>query len=126
MGEDAERGTYKAAARTNGLAIRKAVELAEARCQNRPFNKKELSGIEEMENRFVDIETFEEWEERVFAEEAEAARQAEEDAAELEKEKAAKKAAADKKAALAQEAAQAEIAALNGDNKEEEDPEKEG
>jgi len=96
----AERRTYKAAIRTNGLAIRKAVELAEARCQNRPFKRKELQGIEEMENRPIQIETEEEYDARVFAEEAEAARLAEEE--EKEKEEAAqrKKEAEEKKKAL--------------------------
>merc|ERR1719461_1180745 len=89
--------------------------MAEGRCEGRSWNKKELQGIQEMEDRPVLIETEEEYDARVFAEEAEAARLAEEE--EKEKEEAAqrKKEAEEKKKALQEEKE-------NEDKKEEEEP----
>merc|ERR1712130_38843 len=67
--EAAERREYKAESRMNLLSIKKCVELSEARCQNRAFDKKELVQIEEIGKTNVEIESYEEWRDRIFAEE---------------------------------------------------------
>merc|ERR1712154_466690 len=69
--ERAERRTFKAEARMNLLSIKKTVELSEARCQNRPFNKKELLNIEEIGKKYVELETSEDYRDRLYREEDE-------------------------------------------------------
>merc|ERR1712087_919086 len=82
--EAAERREYKAEARMNLLSIKKCVELSEARCQNRAFDKKELMQIEEIGKKNVEIETYEEWRDRKFAEEDAYKREQEEEKRRLE------------------------------------------
>jgi len=118
--ERAERREFRAEARMNSLSIRKAVELAEARCQNRPFNKKELSEIEVAENKLVDIETSESYRDRLFREEDEFRKEMEEQQLALEKQREEQKAAAARKAEIE---AKHKDNADKGDGKEEEMPE---
>merc|ERR1712129_473450 len=83
--EGAERREYKAEARMNLLSIKKCVELSEARCQNRAFDKKELAQIEEIGKQNVEIETYEEWRDRIYAEEDAYRKEQEEEKMRLEK-----------------------------------------
>merc|ERR1712173_29640 len=95
--EAAERREYKAEARMNLLSIKKCVELSEARCQNRAFNKKELAQIEEIGKNNVEIESYEEWRDRIFAEEDAYRKEQEEEKQRLEEQAEQKKLAEKRK-----------------------------
>eukprot|EP01084_Bolivina_argentea_P175228 303497_1 len=81
--ERAERREYKAESRMNLLSIKKSIELSEARCQNRPFNKKQLLQIEEIGKNYVEIESSESYRNRLYKEEDELKRQKDEEEKQL-------------------------------------------
>ena len=77
--ERAERREFKAESRMNLLSIKKCIELSEARCQNRPFDKKELLQIEEIGKNVVEIESSQSYRDRLYKEEDEYERQQQEE-----------------------------------------------
>merc|ERR1712129_362106 len=115
--EAAERREYKAEARMNLLSIKKCVELSEARRQNRAFDKKELAQIEEICKQNVEIETYEEWRDRIYAEEDAYRKEQEEEKMRLEKQEEERKLAEKRKKEIE------EKHDTNEEDKEEEDDE---
>eukprot|EP00485_Elphidium_margaritaceum_P004276 CAMPEP_0202695866 /NCGR_PEP_ID=MMETSP1385-20130828/9321_1 /ASSEMBLY_ACC=CAM_ASM_000861 /TAXON_ID=933848 /ORGANISM="Elphidium margaritaceum" /LENGTH=1764 /DNA_ID=CAMNT_0049351945 /DNA_START=35 /DNA_END=5329 /DNA_ORIENTATION=- len=126
----AERREYKAEARMNLLSIKKAVELAEARCQNRAFNKKELMVIEDIGKNAVEIEDSEDYRARLFAEEDAYQREKEEEEERLAEQQRQRREAEKRKKEIEKKAdkddGKEEEKGEAVDGKEEEEEEKDG